>query len=187
MEYTFKQRAEKIILYCLNSKSTNPIKLFSEITAKDFVRMHGPEHHIIDGACLLTAFHNAGGRIDLKQSLFGLVKEAERMPGAICGLWGVCGAATSVGAALAVIDGTGPLSSDGSWGKHMILCGDILKNIGATKGPRCCKRDGIIALSTAVEYININFDVRLEKSHFTCNFSGINSQCINSGCPFWRG
>ena len=32
------------------------------------------------------------------------------MPGAMCGFWGVCGAITSVGAALAIIDGTGPLS-----------------------------------------------------------------------------
>ncbi|MBE6895029.1 MAG: hypothetical protein E7483_05465 [Ruminococcaceae bacterium] len=187
MEYTFKQRAEKIVLFCLNSKSTNPIKLFGEITAKDFVRMHGPEHHIIDGACLLTAFYNTGGKIDLKQSLLILVKEAERMPGAICGLWGVCGAATSIGAALAVIDGTGPLSSDGSWGKHMVLCGDILKNIGATKGPRCCKRDGVIALLTAVEYISTNFDIQLDKGNFACSFSGINSQCIADRCPFRKG
>ena len=32
--------------------------------------------------------------------------ECLRMPGAMCGLWGICGAITSIGAALAIIDGT---------------------------------------------------------------------------------
>lgn len=186
MEYTPKQRTEKIILHCLNCRSVNPVQLFEQLAANDFVRMHGPEHHLLDGACLLTAFYNAGGKIDLKQSLLALAREADRMPGAICGLWGVCGAATSVGAALAIIDGTGPLTADGSWGRHMALCSDILKGIAATKGPRCCKRDGVIALLTAVNYINSNFDVHLEKSRFACSFSSRNAQCINSACPFWR-
>ena len=41
---------------------------------------------------------------------------------AMCGLWGVCGAVASIGAALAIIDGTGPLSDDGTWGEHMAFC-----------------------------------------------------------------
>lgn len=59
--------------------------------------MHGPEHHVLDGACLLMAFYNAGGKIDIDTSLEQLVKEGLRMPGAMCGLWGVCGAITSIG------------------------------------------------------------------------------------------
>ena len=43
------------------------------------------------------------------------MSEGLRMPGAMCGLWGICGAITSIGAALAIIDGTGPLSADGTW------------------------------------------------------------------------
>lgn len=48
-----------------------------------------------------------------------LMAEGLRMPGAMCGLWGICGAITSIGAALAIIDGTGPLSTDGTWENHM--------------------------------------------------------------------
>ncbi len=34
-----------------------------------FCHMHGPEHHVMTGASLLTAYKNAGGDIDLKQAL----------------------------------------------------------------------------------------------------------------------
>lgn len=104
---------------CLQEKSKNPIEIFGNIARRDFVRIHGPEHHVLDGAALLTAFHNAGGKIDLLTSLNELMKRGLQMPGATCGMWGVCGAVSSMGAALSVIDGTGPLSTDSSWGKHM--------------------------------------------------------------------
>lgn len=67
--------------------------------------MHGPEHHILDGASLLVAYKNAGGNIDIENALEKLMSEGLRMPGAMCGLWGICGAITSIGAALSIIDG----------------------------------------------------------------------------------
>ena len=51
MEYSFDERCENIIAACLQEKSAN----------QDYIRIHGPEHHILDGAALLTAFYNAGG------------------------------------------------------------------------------------------------------------------------------
>lgn len=185
MEYTLKQRLEKIIIHCLNEKiSTDPLEIFAKLAQKDFVRMHGPEHHLIDGACLLTAFRNKGGSIDLKTSLVKLAQESEKMPGAMCGNWGVCGAATGVGCALSILEGTGPLSTDGSWGSHIELCGEILKDIGKTKGPRCCKRDGAIAIKNGAEYITRHLGTPLDCGNFVCIWQGKNSQCIGAGCPF---
>ncbi len=66
---------------------------------------------------MLVAFKNAGGEIDLDDALNKIMIEGLRMPGAMCGLWGVCGAVTSLGAALSIIDHTGPLSLDGIWGR----------------------------------------------------------------------
>lgn len=57
-----EERAKKIIDACMQEKNKNPIGIFLNIVRKDFVRMHGPEHHILDGAALLTAFYNAGCR-----------------------------------------------------------------------------------------------------------------------------
>ena len=35
-----------IIAECMKSSSTNPYEIFHIIARKDFVRMHGPEHHM---------------------------------------------------------------------------------------------------------------------------------------------
>ena len=115
-----KQRSNLLLFeVCLQETSKNPIDIFNNVAHMDFVRMHGPEHHVLDGAALPPAFYNAGGKIELQNSLNELMKRGLQMPGATCGMWGVCGAVSSMGAALSIIDGTGPLSADASWGKHM--------------------------------------------------------------------
>lgn len=184
MEIRMKERVEGIIYECLASPETNPIKLFYKIATKDFVRIHGPEHHFLDGACVLTAFHNAGGNIDLKEGLEKIAEESQRMPGAMCGLWGVCGAVTSIGSALSVIDKTGPLSTD-DWGKHMQFTSNALLKFSETGGPRCCKRDAFFAMIEAVGYINSNYDVMIPIGETKCAFSHKNEQCLKEKCPFF--
>ena len=100
MEYTPEERGERIIQACMAETSCDPAQIFEHLARQDFIRMHGPEHHMLDGACLLTAYHNAGGSIDLEAALHKIITEGQRMPGAVCGLWGVCGAVMSIGAAL---------------------------------------------------------------------------------------
>lgn len=57
MENIVKLIAEE----CKKCTGVNPIKIFDEVAGKDFVRIHGPEHHVLDGACILAAYRNAGG------------------------------------------------------------------------------------------------------------------------------
>ena len=181
-----EERAKKIVEACLQEKSNNPIEIFHNIAKKEFVRIHGPEHHILDGAALLTAFYNAGGKIELEESLNELMKRGLQMPGATCGMWGVCGAVSSMGAGLSVIDGTGPLSSDDSWGKHMEFTSKTLYSLSQTGGPRCCKRDAFLSFQNAIEYINENYDVEIEYGSIECCFSEKNEQCIKDRCPFYK-
>ena len=75
------------------------------------------------------------------------------------GLWGIYGAITSIGAALSIIDGTGPLSTDGTWGNHMQFTSNATSELGKINGPRCCKRDAMIAFKNGVEYVNSHYDV----------------------------
>lgn len=177
-------RIRRIMQDCLHSNETDPVKLFYAIAAKDFVRIHGPEHHFLDGACILTAFHNAGGNVDLKSGLEQIAQRSVQMPGAMCGHWGVCGAVTSIGAALSVIDTTGPLS-EADWGRHMLYTSAALANLAKIGGPRCCKRDAFLAMQTAIEYINKNTAVTLPAGKITCVFSHRNAQCLNERCPFY--
>ena len=110
---TVEEKAKRIIEDIKLEEGCNPVRIFKNMAKKEYISIHGPEHHILDGACILTAFYNAGGGINLEESLQKIAREGLRMPGAMCGLWGVCGAVASVGAALAIIDGTGPLTDDG--------------------------------------------------------------------------
>ena len=186
MDYTLDERGKKIIEECLSIDSKNPIDIFKSIASKDYIRIHGPEHHILDGAALLTAFYNAGGNIDLPSALEELMKRGLSMPGATCGMWGVCGEVTSMGAALSIIDGTGPLTTDDTWGKHMHFTSKALSKLADVGGPRCCKRDAYLSFQEAIKYINKNYGVTLENSDIVCEFSSENQQCIKDRCPFYK-
>ncbi|WP_343208027.1 DUF5714 domain-containing protein [Anaerolentibacter hominis] len=185
--YSMKERARKIQEFCIAQNTANPFQIFRAAAEQEFIRIHGPEHHILDGACILTAFRNAGGKIDLKEALAKLTDQGMQMPGAICGFWGVCGSVTSIGAALAIIDGTGPLTSDSTWGDHMKFTSDALAVMSDVGGPRCCKRNALISMGEAVDYINAAYHLRLEQEQVVCHFSHKNEQCIRSKCPFFHG
>ncbi len=181
-----EEREKKIVEACLKEKGKNPMEIFIRIAKTDFVRIHGPEHHVLDGAALLTAFYNAGGKIILQNSLQEIMKRGLQMPGATCGMWGVCGAVSSMGAALSIIDGTSPLSTDSSWGKHMEFTSKALHSLSQVGGPRCCKRDAFLSFQNAIQYVNENYDVELESSGIECGFSEKNEQCIKERCPFYH-
>ena len=89
-----------------------------------------------------------------------------------------------MGAALSIIDNTGPLSTDGSWGNHMEFTSKAIANMGKANDPRCCKRDAFISFIAAVDYINANYDVTLEMPDIHCHFSSRNQQCIGNKRPF---
>lgn len=181
---TLQEKAELIIRDIKNEEGTNPVHIFKRIAQKEYVSIHGPEHHILDGASILVAYKNAGGDIDIDGALKKLMVEGLRMPGAMCGLWGICGAITSVGAALSIIDGTGPLSDDGTWGNHMQFTSKAIGELGLINGPRCCKRDAAIAFKNGIEYVNNHYDVILEYEHMKCEYTNDNMQCIKERCPY---
>lgn len=184
---TTAEKAQCIVRDIKKETGTSPVQIFKNIAGKDYVNIHGPEHHILDGASILVAYKNAGGNIDLDAALDKMLFEGLRMPGAMCGLWGVCGAVTSVGAALSIIDGTGPLSTDGTWGDHMQFTSAAINQLSSINGPRCCKRDAMVAFQNAIGYINAHYPVRLETEDVTCTYSARNAQCIGKRCPYFPG
>ena len=88
-EYSLENRYDLIKQDIMKFTSKkNPITIALQLMKKDFINIHGPEHHFLDGAAFLTAFRNAGGDINLGQCLDELAKRAFKMPGAMCGHWG---------------------------------------------------------------------------------------------------
>ena len=112
MVNTLEEKIELINKELEKNESNNPLEIVQSIMDRNFINIHGPEHHYLDGASFLVAYKNAGGNIDLEKALEELQIRTKKMPGAMCGLWGVCGSVASIGACLSIINGTGPLSDN---------------------------------------------------------------------------
>ena len=72
MEYkkmSIEEKTKRIIEDIQQEKGCNPVRIFKSMAQKEYISIHGPEHHILDGACILTAFYNAGGKIRLEECL----------------------------------------------------------------------------------------------------------------------
>ena len=99
---------DSFLSVCLEETSKNPITILYKLMRLPFCHMHGPEHHVLVGASLLTAFKNAGGEVDLQSALLEMQSRGRQVPGGICGLWGSCGAAISTGICISILTGSNP-------------------------------------------------------------------------------
>ena len=66
---------ELIRSVCGSTKSKNPIEIMRKLMAQPAVHMHGPEHHILVGSAIISAFHNCGGDVDLNAALDEMKKQ----------------------------------------------------------------------------------------------------------------
>lgn len=68
---------DSVMGVCLGSDSKSPIEILQEMMALPFCHMHGPEHHVMVGAALLTAYKNAGGALELEPALREMMSREE--------------------------------------------------------------------------------------------------------------
>ena len=180
------QGMDSIFGLCLGETSQNPLHILEKMMAMPFCHMHGPEHHVMVGAALLTAYKNAGGVLDLAAALPEMYRRGKAVPGGACGFWGACGAGVSAGQFLSIVTGATPLASE-SWGLSNRMTAKALESIGSIGGPRCCKRDSYLAVLAAIDFAAEHLNVNMEKTLPVCTRSGQNNQCIGMRCPFIGG
>jgi len=181
-----KEHMKDVYEICLSERSRDPIAILEKLMQLPSCRMHGPEHHVLVGAALLTAYRNAGGVVDLTAALDELYKRASAVPGAACGFWGACGACLSTGQFLSIVTGSGPLATE-QWGTCMNMTAKSLNAVAAVGGPRCCKRDSYLSVLSAVDFASENLHVQMERNIPVCSRSRQNLQCIGTRCPFYGG
>lgn len=186
MEYTLENKYQFIKNEIVKNKSKNPIEIVRDIMHKDFISVHGPEHHFLDGAAFLVAYNNAGGSIDVDHCLDELAKRTIKMPGAMCGYWGICGSLASVGAALSILHSTGPLSTDEFYKHNMEYTSTVLTKMSKIGGARCCKRNAFLSLLQAVNFVKEKYGIEMELNKIECEFSSLNKQCLHNKCPFYK-
>ena len=143
---------DAMIGLCERETSKDPIVIIEKMMQMPFCHMHGPEHHVMVGAALLTAYHNAGGTIDLHDALTEMMKRGRAVPGGACGFWGACGAGISSGMFVSIISGSTPLTNEPFALSHM-MTSEALGKIGAIGGPRCCKRDSFLSILAAIDFV----------------------------------
>ncbi|MBQ3557665.1 MAG: SAM-dependent methyltransferase [Oscillospiraceae bacterium] len=175
--------ADAIIGLCLGETSTDPIAIVRKLMDMDSCHMHGPEHHIMVGSALLTAYKNAGSDIDLEKSLLEMQSRGSKVPGGACGFWGACGAGVSAGMFISIATGSTPLKNR-EWALSNAMTSAALAAIAAHGGPRCCKRNSYTAILAAVAFAKEHLGVEMQPSAVKCTHSHLNNQCIEARCPF---
>lgn len=178
------QGVDQIFSLCLHETSGNPAAILEKMMSLKTCHMHGPEHHIMVGAALLTAYHNIVGAIDLQDALCEMLKRGKQVPGGACGFWGACGAGISTGMFVSIALKATPLSKD-AWGLSNQMTARALDAIGKHGGPRCCKRDSYLAMMEAVRFTAEKMGVSMELGSIVCSRSHLNSQCLQAECPFY--
>lgn len=168
---------------CLAEKSTNPLIIMEKLMGLPFCHMHGPEHHVMVGAALLTAYKNAGGDIELKSALESMNERGKKVPGGACGFWGCCGSAVSSGIFVSIVTGSTPLKTE-EFGSSNLMTSTSLKQIGKIGGPRCCKRGTYLSIAATVKFVKDNLDIKMDLGKIECIHSQKNNQCIGKKCPF---
>lgn len=177
------QGLDSIIGSCMHETSKDPVDIIEKMMSMPFCHMHGPEHHVMVGAALLTAYRNAGGEIDLKKALVEMMNRGKRVPGGACGFWGACGAGISTGMFVSIISSSTPLSVEPFALSHKMTA-KSLSAIGEIGGPRCCKRDSYLSILSAIDFVVEHFDIQMDKPEIICQHASQNNQCIGKRCPF---
>jgi len=173
-----------ITQYVSETQSKNPISIASEIMENPYINMHGPEHHYLIAASLLTAYKNAGGQVDFVKALQSTSERAKNVPGGICGIWGSCGAGIATGIFISIITGASPISEI-EWSLANQMTSRSLTVISANGGPRCCKRNTYLAITQAVLFVNEQFNIIMElPEKVICQFSHRNKQCRSEKCRY---
>ena len=173
--------------YAVNTNSTDPLETAVAIMHNKTVKMHGPEHHYLVPAVLLSAYYNKNNDIENKKKKIAEArKRSEKVPGGYCGFYGSCGAGIGTGIFISLITGATPLSSD-EWKLANRMTSKSLLTISDKGGPRCCKRDTFLAIIEAVKFLKKNFKTELPiNENVKCDFSSINRECLKDKCDFFK-
>lgn len=182
-----RSNAEEIILKtCLNASEKNPFILAETLMKHPTVHMHGPEHHFLVPAVLITSYLNTLEQYNQKEENLNLAKKrAGKILGGFCGSHGVCGAAIGTGIFVSIITSSTPLSKK-EWHLSNLVTAQSLLTIANHGGPRCCKRNSFLAICTAIDFVKDHFGVNMPYSRGkNCSFSHLNNECIQEDCPYF--
>jgi MoaA/NifB/PqqE/SkfB family radical SAM enzyme/ubiquinone/menaquinone biosynthesis C-methylase UbiE len=179
-----KDALEIIKQICFYKKERDALELMQAIRSHPHFGLHGPEHHSLVPAVILTALRNSGEEITKDQIVTG-VKRGQSIAGGACAFLGICGAAIGVGIAFSILLKADPYKGDERQTVQQVT-NKVLEKISSYKAPRCCQRDVWLALQEASSLMKeitgkkLNVDKKIACKQFPKN-----KECIHDQCPLW--
>ncbi len=171
---------------CLAGRDTDMLALMEKIRSHPRFPMHGPEHHCMVPAVILTVYKNVSGKLS-KEHILTAIDRGKGIAGGSCAFWGICGAAGSVGIAFSLILGADPCTGEKRQ-KVQKATSEVLGEIAKFKAGRCCQRDCWVALKTAGYLSKRYIGVQLKAAgKLKCRQYSSNKECIKQACPLWPG
>lgn len=177
---------EVIKQVCLHSREPDALALMEVIRSHPHFPIHGPEHHAMVPAVILTALRNNGNDISDEQ-IFSAIQRGQTIAGGACAFLGACGAALGVGIAFSIMTSANP--TDGTKRQEVQqVTQKVLAKIASYDAPRCCQRDVWLALQTASELLQEKLGRTLQLNQpVSCRQFTQNKECIRAQCPLWPG
>lgn len=177
-----------ITQFCLSSTSKKPMEMAKTIMKHPVMPMHGPEHHAMIAAVLVTAYKNLTCKAT-DDDILEAIRRGATVPGGYCGLYGTDAAAIATGIAMSVILKATPLT-DYERRTANVMTSRALAAIAANSGARCCKRSTFASIEAALQYFREVLGVELENipvSRLKCEHSHRNKQCSYADCRYFVG
>lgn len=168
---------------CLLSKETDASLLMQKIRSHKIFPLHGPEHHSLIPAVILTVMRNNGVDISDTQ-IITAINRGQSIPGGACAFNGICGAAAGAGIAMSVLFGADPYDGKKRQSVQKVTA-SVLNEIASFEAARCCQRDSWIALKTFADILKEKGLTSFEVSKIECCQFKKNYECIKLECPLW--
>lgn len=169
--------------YISQTTLEDPVAMIKQIWRHPAFHMHGPEHHYLIPAIVLRALENSG--VSVPQGYWRLIKQrASQLPGGTCGYWGACSAGISTGITASILAECSPIKKEHYDTIHLVTS-QALARIASVGGPRCCKRNTMLALEAMVESLIGFFEHTVATEPFVCDHFPRNRECLNKECPYF--
>jgi MoaA/NifB/PqqE/SkfB family radical SAM enzyme/SAM-dependent methyltransferase len=169
---------------CKTSKERDMLKLFRQIREHPSIPKHGPEHHAMVPAIIVTAYKNSGGKLPENALKTALLRGASVMGGA-CGFLGICGAASGVGIGFAIVLESSPVAKKARSTAQKVTHA-VLGKIAEYEAARCCHREVWTALNIASslseEFLPVKLLALMETK---CDQKKFNQYCYGKECPIF--
>ena len=179
-----KEALEVIEHICKTSKERDMLKLFRQIREHPSIPKHGPEHHAMVPAIIVTAYKNSGGKVN-ENALKTALSRGSSVMGGACGFLGICGAASGVGIGFAIVLESSPMAKVARSTAQKVTHA-VLGKIAEYEAARCCHREVWTALNIASSLSERFLPVKLlAEIEIKCDQKRFNQYCYGKECPIF--